>query len=109
MALSLDSLLEKKDNLIVERASLLFSNQAEFSVRVVRHTYRNLFHAIIVVALCRLVKYNTRQGRQTVLDVETYCALPTSGRPTFFHAPGAMRWLKTSTLSTTPKGFAAQI
>jgi hypothetical protein len=56
MALSLDSLLEKKDNLIVERASLLFSNQAEFFVRVIRHTYRNLFHAIIVVALCRLVK-----------------------------------------------------
>ena len=49
MTLSLDTLLEKEDNLIGERASLLFSNQAKFSVRFVRHTSSNLFHVIIVV------------------------------------------------------------
>ena len=43
MTLSLASLLEKEDILIIERASLLFSNQAEFSMCFVRHTDSNLF------------------------------------------------------------------
>ena len=65
MTLSLDTLLEKEDNLIGERASLLFSNQAKFSVRFVRHTSSNLFHVIIVVHFAVLSsKIPGRKGKR---------------------------------------------
>ncbi len=64
MTLSLNTLLEKEDNLIGERFWSSTIKQSSLCV-VVRHTSRNLFHVIIVVHFAVLSsKIPGRKGKQ---------------------------------------------